>query len=150
MQALLATTFKLPSKEADKFILVSIAEDKMRAEFMQSVEQFVEMGYNLAGTPGTADYYSQRGIPITPLQKPGDGPESAAAGAAMVTEAAATAVVFETSGGEGGEGGKGGAAAAQGETALPLVLDWIRGKRIDLVINIPEGTTRSDEVSQCI
>jgi carbamoyl-phosphate synthase/aspartate carbamoyltransferase len=27
------------------------------------------------------------------------------------------------------------------------VLDWIRSKRIDLVINIPEGSTRGDEVT---
>lgn len=49
VQALLSTTFKLPEKAVDKFILISIAEDKMRAEFMESVEHFIEMGYNLAG-----------------------------------------------------------------------------------------------------
>lgn len=59
LQALLATTFKLPSKNPNNYILVSIAEDKMRHEFVDSVQQLVEMGYQLAGTPGTAEYYSK-------------------------------------------------------------------------------------------
>ena len=33
------------------------------------------------------------------------------------------------------------------ENGEPGVLDWIRSKRIDLVINIPEGTTKTDEVT---
>ncbi len=33
------------------------------------------------------------------------------------------------------------------ENEGPGVLDWIRSKRIDLVINIPEGTTKTDEVT---
>lgn len=108
-QALLATTFQLPSKQADKFILVSIAEDKMRQEFLESMHQLIEMGYNLAGTPGTAEYYTQLGIKIISLDKPTD----------------------------------------ESVDMLPEdgVIAWIRDKRIDLVINIPEGTSRTDEVT---
>jgi hypothetical protein len=63
LQALLATAFNLPSKDSDKFILVTIAEDKMRHEFINSVQQLVDMGYQLTGTPGTAEYYSKvRGL----------------------------------------------------------------------------------------
>lgn len=109
LQALLATTFKLPEKSPEKFILVSIAEDKMRDEFLESMWQLSNSGYNLACTPGTADYYSRRGLTVLSVRKPSEEPE----------------------GSDGSDG----------------VLSGIRSKRIDLVINIPEGTTRSDEVS---
>lgn len=82
----------------------------MRAEFEDSVKMLLQMGYQLAATPGTAMYYSECGISgIATLCKPiEDQPP----------------------------------ADAQGS-----VLEWIREKRIDLVINIPEGSTRTDEVT---
>jgi len=67
LQALLATTFKLPTKDPNKYILVSIAEDKMRHEFVESVQQLVEMGFQLAGTPGTAEYYSKVTLSVAHL-----------------------------------------------------------------------------------
>ena len=108
-QALLATTFQLPKKDANTHILVSIAEDKMRTEFLESMQQLSELGYSLAGTPGTAEFYSKLGIPIRSLDKPTD----------------------------------------ESVDKLPTdgVIAWIRDKRIDLVINIPEGTSRTDEVT---
>ena len=109
LQALLATTFKLPEKSKDKYILISIAEDKMRAEFNDSVQQLCELGFQLCGTPGTAEFYSQQGIPIVTLQKP------------------------EQSDGQ--------------DEGPNHVLTWLKSKKIDLVINIPEGTTKRDEVT---
>jgi carbamoyl-phosphate synthase/aspartate carbamoyltransferase len=110
LQALLASTFNLPEKRPDKYILVSIAEDKMRAEFLESMQQLRDMGYQLVGTPGTAEYYSKFGVHMISKEKP------------------------ELVNGGAGEDGE-------------SVLKWIKDKTIDLVINIPEGTTRSDEVS---
>ena len=73
---------------------------------MEAAKILSELGYNLAGTPGTAEYYSSMGLKIVSVQKPLPDVE--------VENDAVT---------------------------------WIRSKKIDLVINIPEGTTRSDEVS---
>ena len=109
LQALLASTFQLPSVSRDKYILVSISEEKVRLEFEDALRCLQRMGHQIVATPGTATYYTERGFDdITVLEKPGD----------------------EVHSGE------------------PLsVLTWIRDKRIDLVINISEGTTRSDEVT---
>ena len=81
----------------------------MRTEFLESMQQLSELGYSLAGTPGTAEFYSKLGIPIRSLDKPTD----------------------------------------ESVDKLPAdgVIAWIRDKRIDLVINIPEGTSRTDEVT---
>ena len=74
LQALLSTTFKLPQLSKDKYILISFAEDKIRAEFQESLELLLSMGYNIAGTPGTAEYYTQLGFKLTTLLKPNDVP----------------------------------------------------------------------------
>jgi carbamoyl-phosphate synthase large subunit len=100
LQALLSANFNMPKKQAGSYILISIAEDRMRAEFLEGLQQLNEMGYLLAGTPGTAEYYSAVGIPMTSLQKPDTDMD------------------------------------VEGETSA---VRWIKEKRIDLVINIPEG-----------
>jgi len=104
LQALLSTTVKLPEKRPDRYILVSIAEDNMRQEFLESAKMLIEAGYRLAGTPGTAEYYINHSLPFTSLSKPPEtGPDS--------------------------------------------VDTCIKQKIIDLVINVPEGTDRKDELS---
>jgi len=127
LQSLLSSTFQLPQKSPDKYILVSIAEDKMRVEFEESLQRLLGLGYQVAATPGTAEYYTNRGIQgIVALSKPTDD---------------VTATTTPSS------------AATASKTVVPAVdiqgsvLDWIRSKRLDLVINIPEGSTRSDEVT---
>ncbi len=74
------------------------------------------MGYQIALTPGTAQYYANscniKGITI--LSKPTD----------------------QSSFFNAIEKGLG-----------PYALDWISSRKIDLVINIPEGSIRSDEVT---
>lgn len=112
LQSLLATTFKLPEKGNGRHILVSIAEENMRLEFMESMQKLYEMGYSLAGTPGTAEYYTTRGLSVVALEKP-----------------------------------KAADAAEDGKPGKMNALTWIREKQVDLTINIPEGTTRRDEIS---
>lgn len=56
LQALLATTFKLPEK--NRSILVSIASDEFRYEFAEAAGMLKKLGYHLFGTPGTARYYN--------------------------------------------------------------------------------------------
>jgi MGS-like domain len=57
LQAMLATSFELPNK--NRTILLSIASEKFRAEFADSVKIFIKLGYKLYATPGTAAYYEQ-------------------------------------------------------------------------------------------
>ena len=84
----------------------------MRSEFQDSMLQLQEMGYQIAATPGTADYYKSRGLhSLVTLTKPTDN---------------------ETD---------------QADTNSLSLLSWIKERKIDLVINIPEGTTRRDEVT---
>jgi hypothetical protein len=107
LQALLATDFKIPQIGKGHYILISIAEEPMRAEFTPSLKLLAGQGHQFAGTPGTAAYYNNLfagEINIMVLTKP---PE-----------------VGDNS-----------------------VLDTIKNGVVNLVINIPEGTTRSDEIT---
>ena len=94
----------------------------MRAEFQDSLCQLISMGFSIAATPGTAEYYTSRSkkdetqngwnlsilSTITVLEKPSDD---------------------------------------NFNNGRQNVLEWIKEKKVDLVINIPEGTTRGDEVT---
>jgi hypothetical protein len=78
----------------------------VRQDFTASILLLKSMGYQLAGTPGTANYYNTVcKVEMVSLLKPPDNDDVNGA------------------------------------------ISWIRNKKIDLVINIPEGTTRKDEVS---
>ena len=109
LQALLATNFKLPQKDKGTLILISIAEDIMRLEFLDSLFLLVGMGYQLAGTPGTAEFYARYGIRLLSLPKPPDplilGP------------------------------------------GVDTVMSCMHRRCIDLIINIPEGSIRRDEIT---
>jgi hypothetical protein len=108
----------------------------MRDEFHEPLLQLLQLDYRIAATPGTAAYYSARGITdIAVLSKPvnatAHSAHTADTAASVATEDDATQVCSPHS-----------EAGAQG-----TVLEWIRSKRVDLVINIPEGSTRTDEVT---
>lgn len=72
IQALLSTTFQLPTKNHS--ILISIASDPKRLEFAESVLTLVKMGkYKLFATPGTAAYYkTNHDLDMIEVQKPVD------------------------------------------------------------------------------
>jgi carbamoyl-phosphate synthase large subunit len=84
----------------------------MRIEFDESLRMLMAKGYNIAATPGTAQYYTDRGYAkIITLAKP---PEN---------------------------------SDPEDEKNDFTVLKWIANRKIELVINVPEGTMRSDEVT---
>lgn len=58
LQALLATNFKLPTR--NKSILISIANEEFQYEFAKAACIFKKLGYKLYGTPGTAKYYNDK------------------------------------------------------------------------------------------
>ena len=124
---------------------------RIRMEFEESLVLLQQMGYQIACTPGTASYYQQRGYEkITSLSKPTEE----VCTASLSTAAKAAAAKLR-------------ASVAPDMPALPppapdttaievgplagrdagAVLEWIRDKRVDLVINIPEGSSRSDEIT---
>ena len=109
LQALLASTFKLPEK--NKSILLSIASDKFRYEFAEGVCALNKLGYKLYGTPGTANYYKKNhDIDMISVTKP----------------------VHDDDLGDG--------------TKLSA-LNEIRSGKIDMLINISEGTSHRDEIT---
>lgn len=80
LQSMLATNFKLPNK--NRTILLSIASDAFRFEFVEAALILQKQGYILFGTPGTAKYYQDHcDLKITSVTKPddesSDGPGSA-------------------------------------------------------------------------
>lgn len=128
LQALLASTFQLPQKSPNKYILVSIAEDKIRFEFEEALNMLMTLGFQIVATPGTATYYSQRGLQnIIALEKPTEEQRNQNSSNSNTTDDSP--------------------ATPLSSFSDDSVLTWIRDKRIDLVINIPDGTTRNDEVT---
>ena len=104
LQAMLSTGFKLPNR--NKTILLSIASDKFRQEFEESVQILDRMGFTLYGTPGTAKYYKEtNNIDMIVVEKPTDEDDDTGA------------------------------------------LRVIKEGKIDLVINVSEGSTRRDEMT---
>jgi len=70
-KALLATGFRWPAPTS-KRVLLSIGTFAEKAEFLPSAKRLIESGFELFGTPGTSDYMSEHGIPITTLQWAGE------------------------------------------------------------------------------
>jgi carbamoyl-phosphate synthase large subunit len=108
----------------------------MRDEFHEPLLQLLQLGYRIAATPGTAAYYAARGVAeVAVLSKPVNAtahcahPADTAASVATEDDAATASSHHAEAGVQG------------------TVLEWIRNKRVDLVINIPEGSTRTDEVT---
>jgi len=69
-KALLATGFKAPPN--NKPILLSIGTYRSKTDFLPYVRMLVDMEYRLFGSKGTADYYMENGIDITPMELPTD------------------------------------------------------------------------------
>jgi len=79
LKSLLSTGFKLPSKTMN--ILLSIANEDFRKEFLEAAKILQKLGYNLYGTPGTAQFYESRGLKIVSVEKPSDEDDDQRAGA---------------------------------------------------------------------
>ena len=68
LQSMLSTGFKLPTRT--RTILLSIATDEFRYEFLDAARILAKLGYTLMGTPGTARYYNERGLTVITVTKP--------------------------------------------------------------------------------
>lgn len=70
LKALLASGFKMP--KIKRTVLISIGNDDMRREFLDSAKTLQDLGYHLLATPGTAAYFASHGIKTEILFKPKD------------------------------------------------------------------------------
>lgn len=59
-KATLSTGFKPPKKN----ILLSVGSYKAKCEMLSSVTLLKQLGFNLFGSIGTADYYNEHGIKV--------------------------------------------------------------------------------------
>lgn len=134
---------------------------RTRVEFEEALKQLQELGYQIAATPGTAAFFTERGFrSITSLSKPTE--EVRGAGPTQLTTTATTIAAVSTAlqhvahdeASLNASDASPGSPPMQLVDAVPVqgrdqgaVLDWIRAQRIDLVINIPEGSTRGDEIT---
>ncbi|RPB23734.1 carbamoyl-phosphate synth [Terfezia boudieri ATCC MYA-4762] len=64
LKALISTGFRLPKKN----ILLSIGSFKEKMELLPSVKKLYQLGFNLFGTSGTADFFQEHGIPCQFLE----------------------------------------------------------------------------------
>jgi carbamoyl-phosphate synthase/aspartate carbamoyltransferase/dihydroorotase len=62
IKSLISTGFKLPKKGGKIFI--SIGSYKQKREFLESIKNLENMGFQLHGSKGTADFYNEYGINI--------------------------------------------------------------------------------------
>ncbi|EGC36956.1 aspartate carbamoyltransferase [Dictyostelium purpureum] len=63
IKGLISTGFRVPEQN----VLLSIGSFKEKEEFLPSAKKLVSLGFTLFGTQGTADYYSEQGLPVTQL-----------------------------------------------------------------------------------
>lgn len=120
-------------------------------ELLDSVVALQHLGFQICCTPGTAEYYARHGISsIVTLQKPAIGVSYNSYSCRVDTDQLSPSSADR----------KGSLPPPQSPRQLsghppplliPLssatVLDWIQTGEIQLIVNIPEGTTRSDEVT---
>lgn len=63
LTALMATGFNIPQKGTK--ILLSTGELEIKMDFLEAIEELVELGYQLCGTAGTCKFYSDQGMEIS-------------------------------------------------------------------------------------
>ena len=63
IKALLSSGFKIPNK----VILVSIGDDTIKYEFINSIKLLLKMNYQLIGTEGTSSFYKEKGLNVNSL-----------------------------------------------------------------------------------
>lgn len=67
LKAMISTGFRVPKK---KIALISIGSYPHKTELLSSIRALARMGYKLYATKGTADFYSENGIEVEPVELP--------------------------------------------------------------------------------
>lgn len=68
LKATISTGFKMPKRN----ILLSIGSFKDKQEILPSIQKLHQLGFNLFGTAGTADFFEEKGIPVKFLEVLGE------------------------------------------------------------------------------
>ena len=74
LNALIATGYKLPSKEHS--IMISSGETKSKVALLDVARSLVDAGYRICATCGTAQFFNDHGIEATPVRWPDEEPEA--------------------------------------------------------------------------
>ncbi|XP_014663678.1 PREDICTED: CAD protein-like [Priapulus caudatus] len=64
LKAMLSTGFRIPQKN----ILISVGSFKHKSELLSTVQHLEKMGFQLYASIGTADFYSEHGVKILPVE----------------------------------------------------------------------------------
>ncbi|XP_055327168.1 CAD protein-like isoform X2 [Paramacrobiotus metropolitanus] len=70
MKAMISSGFRYPP--ANGKIFLSFGSTKLKEEMLNSVQKLKGMGYRLFGSQGTAEYYTNRNVPVTLVDWPFD------------------------------------------------------------------------------
>ncbi len=66
LKAMISTGFKTPQNQA---VLLSIGKLENKAEFLESAQQLIDMGYKIYATSGTAALMKEKGLAVTSVDK---------------------------------------------------------------------------------
>ncbi|MCD8387024.1 MAG: carbamoyl-phosphate synthase (glutamine-hydrolyzing) large subunit [Bacteroidales bacterium] len=72
LNSMIATGYSLPNKN----ILISSGGAKGKVQLLEPAQSLVKNGYNLYGTPGTAEFLNKNGVPCTPVSWPDEEGEN--------------------------------------------------------------------------
>jgi carbamoyl-phosphate synthase large subunit len=125
-------------------VFFSVA-DRDKPAGLEAAARFVQAGFSIAATSGTAAYLQEAGLPVAtlvakvtataaaaPVEGKGKGRRPPAAGALVGTSATSAGAT------SAGGAGAGGAGAGAGEQAVDAV-ELIRSGQVQLVVNTPRG-----------
>ncbi|XP_034240119.1 CAD protein [Thrips palmi] len=120
LKAMMSTGFTIPKKS----ILLSIGSFKHKVELLPSMQALSKMGYKLYASMGTADYYTEHGVDVEPVQWTFENLDSA-----------------EGNGNGNGNGDRG---------ELKHLADFLANKQFELVINLPMRNGGARRVSSFV
>ncbi|CAI8057001.1 CAD protein [Geodia barretti] len=124
LKAMLSTGFKLPSPPAN--ILLSIGSFKAKIELLESIRTLQRLGFNLFASYGTADFYSEHGVKLQPVEWPSSN------GNGNHSNKTQNSPPVTRSNSQSSNGGRG-----NGVPSDLSIADYLTQKKIDLVINLP-------------
>ena len=153
LKSVLATTFRMP----ERGVLLSTGGLKEKTALLEEVRTLHAKGLTLYGTPATAAFYADNGIPVTPVERAGLPAAAASAGTTAAASAGTTAAAaartatatLDTSDTLDTLDKKDpNATLVRRSPAQPdeggTTLSIIESGKIDLVINIPKTTLKEE------
>ncbi|XP_063727618.1 multifunctional protein CAD-like isoform X2 [Symsagittifera roscoffensis] len=158
VKAVLSAGFRLPKKN----ILISIGSYKAKMDFLGSMKTLEELGFTLWASLGTADFYSEHGCTVHPIEWPFDSSDhhhqSNQNGAASSNCTTSGYSSSKNSSRRSSLSGSGDANIATSSNNLSSVVinkqanigDYIAEQKFDLIINVPTRNGGARRVSMFV